>query len=125
MVTVEQHLNKKEENWLKFMKYGSKLGCHQKSERSFFIGKYQFPVCARCTGVIIGYIISPLLLLTGIYRPYLSLLFCVIMFMDWYIQYLKIKSSNNIRRLVTGMLGGIGILNIIIYIIQFIISAIV
>jgi len=28
--------------------------CHQKPERSFFYKKKQFPVCSRCTGIVIG-----------------------------------------------------------------------
>lgn len=33
---------------------GNNSGCHQLAERSFFYKGYQFPVCARCTGVTIG-----------------------------------------------------------------------
>jgi uncharacterized membrane protein len=28
--------------------------CHQRPERSFFIGSQQLPVCARCTGLYVG-----------------------------------------------------------------------
>jgi len=28
--------------------------CHQRPERSFFIGTTQLPVCARCTGLYLG-----------------------------------------------------------------------
>ena len=28
--------------------------CHQRPERSFFIGGQQLPVCARCTGLYLG-----------------------------------------------------------------------
>ena len=27
-------------------------------ERSFFFGEYQFPLCARCTGVLVGYMLG-------------------------------------------------------------------
>ena len=50
---VEQTLDKKEQKWLTWMKIGAKLGCHQRSDRSFFYHGYQFPICARCTGVLI------------------------------------------------------------------------
>ena len=40
--------------WLKWMDWGKRLGCHQMPERSFFIKGYQFPVCARCTGVLVS-----------------------------------------------------------------------
>ena len=45
-------MNKKDEKWVSLMEYGHKIGCHQMPERSFFYKEYQFPVCARCTGVI-------------------------------------------------------------------------
>lgn len=122
MVIVEEILAKKDKEWIKFMKYGRKLGCHQLAERSFFINNYQFPVCARCTGVLIGYIFSPILLLISNYRIYIALILCLIMFIDWCIQYLKIKESNNIRRLLTGIAGGVGIMNIFIYFIQVLIN---
>jgi len=118
VVTVEENLADSDKKWIKLMNYGRKLGCHQMAERSFFINNYQFPVCARCTGVLIGYILSPILILVNNYRIYIALILCLIMFIDWYIQYLKIKKSNNIRRLLTGIAGGIGIINIFIYIIQ-------
>jgi uncharacterized membrane protein len=28
--------------------------CHQRPERSFFVDGYQFPVCARCTGLYLS-----------------------------------------------------------------------
>ncbi|MGN0178214.1 MAG: DUF2085 domain-containing protein [Monoglobaceae bacterium] len=34
------------------------------------------------------------------------------MFIDWYIQYLKINESTNIRRLITGTLGGFGLMSL-------------
>ena len=52
--------------WIKLMNLGDKIGCHQISERSFFIKGYQFPVCARCTGVFFGEIIAIFLILIGI-----------------------------------------------------------
>jgi uncharacterized membrane protein len=30
------------------------LICHQRPERSFFVGGAQMPVCARCTGLYVG-----------------------------------------------------------------------
>lgn len=46
------------EIWLKLMKMGARLGCHQRPDRSFFYKGYQFPVCARCTGLFVGYFVG-------------------------------------------------------------------
>ena len=47
------------------MEFGKKMGCHQIPERSFFFKGYQFPVCGRCTGVIIGEIVTIILFFLG------------------------------------------------------------
>lgn len=96
------------------MKFGNLCGCHQKPERSFFIKGYQFPVCARCLGVWLGYTAG--LILFKIYIPHLfiCLVLMGIMFLDWFIQYKKIAMSNNFRRLITGMMCGYGLISLII-----------
>lgn len=92
-----------------FMRIGRATGCHQMPERSFFVRGYQFPVCARCTGVflgqIIGMIAGNLLLLS---KDWITFLW-FIMFFDWYLQRMKLLSSTNLRRFVTGSLCGYGL----------------
>lgn len=91
---------------------GEISGCHQLPERSFFIKDRQFPICARCTGVGIGYLaglISFMFIKPGVIIP---ILFCAVMFVDWLIQYLNILKSNNIRRLITGLLCGYGLMSL-------------
>ena len=44
---------------------GNHSGCHQMPERTFFYKGKQFPVCARCTGVIIGQSVA---LIIGIFK---------------------------------------------------------
>lgn len=97
--------------WINIMKIGATAGCHQRPDRSFFYHNRQFPICARCTGVLIGYIAALTAFIFFMTPLWLCLLFCLIMFLDWLIQYLKIKESNNIRRLITGILGGYGLLS--------------
>ena len=93
----------------KIMSFGKATGCHQRQDRSFHVKGYQFPVCARCTGVLVGYLITiPLLTLFDL-RYWHCLIGCGVMFIDWFIQYKKIKESSNFRRLVTGCFGGVGI----------------
>ncbi|MCM1233353.1 MAG: DUF2085 domain-containing protein [Ruminococcus flavefaciens] len=89
-------------------------GCHQLPERSFFFCGYQFPVCARCTGIIIGYIFS---IFYCILCPKISiwiiLLLIVPMAVDGLIQYVSMYRSNNIKRLITGFFAGFGFIQLI------------
>lgn len=60
-------------------------------ERSFFYKGYQFPVCSRCTGVIIGEIIAILMLVFRIeFNIIVSVFLLLIMGLDWFIQFIKI-----------------------------------
>ncbi len=106
----------------KLFEIGTNAGCHQLPERSFFVKGYQFPVCARCTGVLIGYIISLILHFIFGTKFTVCIYCCLVMFMDWYIQYLEIKESTNIRRLITGVLGGYGVMGLQIVFCEYIIG---
>lgn len=108
--------------WLKWMAFGQKIGCHQKPERSFFIKGYQMPVCARCTGVLIGYLIAlPIVILIPM-NPLIPLGGCLVMLIDWLLQFTKRLPSTNRRRLITGILGGAGLMYFYVQIFLFIIS---
>lgn len=98
--------------WIKLMKLGAKLGCHQKADRSFFIKGCQYPVCARCMGMHIGYVIAVVSAFFFFSPISFCIILCGIMFLDWFIQFAGITESNNIRRLVTGIMGGYGVLTI-------------
>lgn len=89
---------------------GNHSGCHQRADRSFFYKGKQFPVCARCTGVFIGQL---LVLLLAVFKVFFSntmgIIFLLTMGFDWFIQAVKLKESTNVRRFLTGILGGMGI----------------
>lgn len=96
--------------WRKWMQRGEKTGCHQNPDRSLFVHGYQMPVCARCTGVIIGYLIAvPTYLKKGFCKK-TAAAGCIIMLSDWVLQKANIKESTNGRRLLTGMAGGFGVM---------------
>lgn len=103
---------------------GEMSGCHQMPERSFRFRNRQCPVCARCFGAFIGYMVG------FITFPFLKIpfwidtLFCVIMFLDWFIQYKCWKQSSNIRRVITGALCGFGLIQLYLRFIQCIIELI-
>jgi len=101
------------------MDWGYRCGCHQRTDRSFFVKGYQFPVCARCTGVLVGYLASiPFYILYG--GEYLVCIFLsLIMLADWLIQFLEIRESTNFRRFITGICGGYGIMTIQLQVLNF------
>jgi uncharacterized membrane protein len=91
--------------------------CHQLPARSFFGGGYQVPVCARDTGIYIGFVISfaliavidrgrrrsglpawPALVLAG--------LFVAVMAWDGITSYAGLRATDNAIRLITGLLAG-------------------
>lgn len=82
--------------------------CHRMPERSFFFKGHQFPICARCTGILIGYIIGILYLIFYNKLSYIfELLLMVPLLIDGIGQYRGYFVSTNTRRLITGILGGI------------------
>ena len=102
-------VSKADKRWLRLMRVGHFLGCHQLPERSFFYKGYQFPVCARCTGVILSLPVAMLLFLGRRLSRRTCIALSSVMLTDWLVQYLKIKESTNSRRLVTGFIGGLGV----------------
>lgn len=104
------------------MRVGKFLGCHQIPERSFTIGGYQFPLCARCTGICVGYIIGGLLFIWFRIPLIVCLCLCAVMFFDWFVQYKGLKSSTNPRRFITGILCGTGYLQFIVQMIYIVIN---
>ena len=97
----------------KLMVIGRATGCHQLPERSFSFRGKQFPVCARCTGVFIGEVLGIFLFKVGEISNIIAVVFSLIMFADWFVQYKFHYESNNIRRLITGLLCGYAFGNII------------
>lgn len=90
------------------------FGCHTRDDRSFFFKGKKFPICARCTGELIGIILAPFLLI--FYKPsfYFSLIIMIPMLLDGFIQLLTKYESNNTKRLITGILFGYALCNIFI-----------
>lgn len=83
--------------------------CHRLPERSFFFRGKQFPICARCTGILIGYIIGILYILTINKGSLIAgLILLLPTGIDGVGQYYGKWVSNNFRRLLTGILAGAG-----------------
>ena len=106
------------------MRLGAKTGCHQMHDRSFFWKGSQYPLCARCTGLLIGQSAALFLFLLFIHFD-IRFLLCLaaasvlIMGIDGLGQMKNLWLSTNPRRLVTGILCGLFVtvfnLNLIIW----------
>jgi len=90
------------------------VACHRKPERSFFFRGKQFPLCARCTGIYIGYIS---VLFFAIMRTSLPALWSAALLLpalvDGSTQACGWRESNNALRLITGVLFGVGVSSLI------------
>lgn len=93
--------------------------CHKIPSRSFFYKGKQFPICARCTGIFIGYLLAIiyfiLQLILDFQYPsiYISTILVIPTLIDGVIQYFTHYESGNYRRLITGILAGFGIIFIL------------
>jgi uncharacterized membrane protein len=85
--------------------------CHQRQERSFFLKGRQFPLCARCTGMLIGPALFPLFLWRFSWTVPVVLL--VAFSTDTLSQFLGLRSSNNTLRFATGMGFSIALLGLL------------
>ncbi|WP_081098782.1 DUF2085 domain-containing protein [Clostridium beijerinckii] len=82
--------------------------CHQLPERSFFFRGHQFPLCARCTGILLGYLLGlTYVILSKNIHIIIELLLMLPLLIDGFGQYLMYFKSTNTRRLITGILAGI------------------
>ena len=86
--------------------------CHQKAERSFFINGNQMPFCSRCTAIWLGITIG--LGFMVFYKIELNKKFVLLIILglvpiglDGVGQLFGFWESNNIIRLITGLLIGI------------------
>jgi len=82
--------------------------CHRRCERSFFVNGRQFGVCARCTGLLIGFALSPLAVPLGsgflIPAAYAAL---ALLGLDGGTQLAGWRVSTNRLRVVTGLAVGL------------------
>ena len=84
--------------------------CHQRPERSFHIWGKQLPLCARCTGIVLGQLAAMIWMLCA-GQPvvgWLGLALIVPTVLDGWLQMKFDFESNNARRCVTGVMAGIG-----------------
>ncbi len=82
--------------------------CHRLPERSFFIKGKQFPICARCTGILVGYFIGiAYIIINRNMNIGYEVLLMIPLVIDGLGQFYGLWTSNNLRRFITGILAGI------------------
>lgn len=88
------------------------FGCHCLDKRSFHYKGQRFPLCAQCTGELVGILAA--LGSIAFVRPPLWMLpvLMVPMVLDGGIQMFTSYESGNIRRLITGMLFGFALTDV-------------
>lgn len=85
------------------------VACHRLPERSLFWRGRQLPVCARCTGILLGYLAYPLFLFGVVAAPlWLALALQLPTLVDGLTQATGRRTSTNALRLATGVLAGVG-----------------
>lgn len=96
-------------SWLLF------VPCHRKPERCLHIKGKPMPLCARCTGILAGYLFLPIFSLLGWRIPlWIGIISQIPLLIDGYTQLRKWRMSNNALRLATGLISGFGLSVIII-----------
>jgi len=86
------------------------FGCHCMDSRSFHYRGKKFPICARCTGELIGIFAGIFIYI--ILKPdwLISCILLIPMIADGFIQKLTAYESNNLKRVITGIVFGCGIM---------------
>lgn len=80
--------------------------CHCMPERTIIIKGRLMPVCARCTGINFGILLTPIIFYFIDVQFYIFPLFVVPIVVDGYTQKHTKYVSTNFRRFITGMLFG-------------------
>ncbi len=86
------------------------FGCHTHESRSLYTRKgVKYPLCARCTGELVGIIIA--IISCFFYRVplYVAIILWVPLIIDGTVQMYTKYESTNTKRMITGLLFGYGI----------------
>ncbi len=98
------------------------FGCHCKDERSFYYHRRKFPICARCTGELLGIVCSCICFCFFQLSVIVNIILLIPLIVDGFIQFKTSYESNNIKRLITGCLFGYGFFNLLLLSFVFIVN---
>ncbi|MCL4415948.1 MAG: DUF2085 domain-containing protein [Actinobacteria bacterium] len=111
-------------NWINLMidRLGASV-CHQIPERSLKMGGLILPICARDSGIYIGFFICAIFMflifrqreseLPPLYILIILIIFILSTIVDGLLSYLFVIETNNIARFTTGFLAGSSIMAVI------------
>jgi uncharacterized membrane protein len=105
------------------------LVCHQLPERTLFVGGHYLPVCARDTGayigLLLGYFLLPLRRKEACGPPnlWITSLMVLPMIVDAGTQWIGLRTSTNELRLITGLLFGIALAPLLVYLLSIVPSS--
>lgn len=84
--------------------------CHRIPSRCFHMGTWQMPLCYRCTGIIFGFPFGLLIGFLNIFSSrWPSMILLIPILLDVGTQEAGHRESNNILRILTGFLAGLGV----------------
>jgi uncharacterized membrane protein len=82
--------------------------CHRRKDRSIKMSKYTLPLCARCTGLWLGFAVGLLFRFAGLHAPpTFAVALMLPLIIDGLTQLVGYRESNNQLRILTGVLFGI------------------
>jgi uncharacterized membrane protein len=85
------------------------MPCHRHADRSFHVRGKKMPLCARCSSILLGYLLAPVAVGLELTAPYYLIGAMLIpLLVDGFTQLWKWRKSNNTLRLLTGLLFGVG-----------------
>lgn len=82
------------------------FGCHCRDDRSFHYHGKRFPLCARCTGELVGILLGFLTCFFFIPPWWANAVLMLPLIVDGSVQRLSRYESTNPRRVITGLLFG-------------------
>jgi uncharacterized membrane protein len=97
-VFIFQLLNRSKNSYIALL-----FNCHQRSNRSFNFRGSIVPICARCSGIIVGIVLSTLIKIPKEMYLY-TLLLLIPLVVDGFLQLKTDYVSNNVKRFVSGIL---------------------
>ncbi|MEK6299288.1 MAG: DUF2085 domain-containing protein [Acidobacteriota bacterium] len=87
--------------------------CNLRPDRALRVGRFVLPLCARCSGVVVGACVSGGLASSDFLARGLPIYIVILMIMplaaDGLLQYFGLARSTNPRRFVTGVLFGVAV----------------